>query len=426
MPEALGVGLAGFGTVGRGLAEVLCSNPEWVARRAGRPVRLKTVADIHPDFRPDIEARGAAMTTNWRDLLTDPEIGVVVELIGGTTVAREIIREALAAGKHVVTANKKLLAEHGAELFALAAGKGLHLGYEASVGGGIPIVGSLRDGLAGNRPRKIIGIMNGTANFILTEMTARGMEFAAALKMAQELGFAEADPTLDIEGLDAAHKLVILIRLAFGRDLPLSEIKVTGITVVTPLDIALARQLGFQIKLLAQAREAEGRIEAGVYPALVPDSYLLAAVTGSFNALRVEGAAGPVMLYGHGAGGLPTGSAVLADIIQVARGVPANNTGFTDQTLPRAEVLDLDEAVSEHYLRFTAPDRHGVLRDLGGIMADHGISIAQAIQKGQNAGGTVPLVFLTHAAPAGQVHQAMRAAEERGLAVERIMHYRIL
>ena len=424
--KPLNVGLAGFGTVGAGLAEVLRENRDWVASRLGRPVNLAAVAERNPDLRPAIEAHGAAFVDDWRKLVDDPAIEVVVELIGGTRVAREVIRTALEKGKHVVTANKALLAEHGAELFPLAARMGLHLGYEASVAGGIPLVQTFKGALSANRTLKLIGILNGTANFILTEMSQRGMDFADALKLAQEKGFAEADPTLDIEGVDTAHKLVLLIRLAFGKDYPLASLPVTGITVVTPMDIAFAREFGFGIKLLAQAREIDGCIEAGVYPALVPDHYLLAQVAGSLNAVRLEGNAGPIMLYGHGAGARPTGSAVLADIVHCGRGCAPDNTGFTTEPLPPACILDLDEAVSLHYLRFMVPDRPGVLRDLGGVMADNDISIAQVIQKGEDVGDGVPIVLLTHEAKAGQVHAAMRQVDAQGLVKSRTMHYRIL
>lgn len=424
--KPLNIGLAGFGTVGSGLAEVWRQNRDWVASRLGRPVVLRAVAERNPALRPAVEAFGAQFVDDWRKLVDDPDVDVVVELIGGTGVAREVIKTALEKGKHVVTANKALLAEHGGELFPLAAKMGLHLGYEASVAGGIPLVQTFKGGLSANRTLKLIGILNGTANFILTEMSQRGMDFADALKMAQDQGFAEADPTLDIEGVDTAHKLQLLIRLAFGKDYPLAKLPVTGITVVKAMDIAFAREFGYGIKLLAQAREVDGRIEAGVYPALVPDHYLLAQVSGSLNAVRLEGNAGPIMLYGHGAGALPTGSAVLADIVHCGRGCAPDNTGFTAEPLPAAEILDLDEAESLHYLRFMVPDRPGVLRDLGGVMAEHDISIAQVIQKGEDVGDGVPIVLLTHEAKAGQVHAAMRQVDGMGLVKSRTMHYRIL
>ena len=427
MLEPLKIGLAGFGTVGGGLAEVLESGRKEMIQRTGRDIVLVKVAERNETRRAAIEAKGATMTTDWKDLVNDPGVDVVVELIGGTTVARDLIQAALEAGKHVVTANKALLAEHGDELFPLAAKNNVHLGFEASVAGGIPVLDALRGGLAGNRIRSLIGILNGTANFIMTEMTARGMEFETALKMAQEKGFAEADPTLDIEGVDAAHKLTLLIQLALGRYYPLADLPVTGISVVKPMDIAFAHEFGYTVKLIAQAREVDGRIEAGVYPALVPDDNLLASVQGSFNAIRFEGDAGPVMLHGHGAGDLPTGSAVLADIMAIARGEAPNILGFIDTELPRADVLDLDAAVSKHYVRFIVPDQPGTLRDIAGIMADHDISLHQVIQKGRSEGDEgIPLVFLTHEATADAIHTAMRRAEAQGLTRGKTMHYRIL
>jgi len=427
MLEPLIIGVAGFGTVGSGLAEVLAKSRDRVTARTGRDIVISKVAERNESRRAAIESYGASMTTNWKDLIDDPQIKVVVELIGGTTVARELITTALKAGKHVVTANKALLAVHGAELFPLAAENNVHLGFEASVAGGIPVLDALRGGLAGNRIRSLIGILNGTANFILTEMSTRGLDFGTALKMAQDKGFAEADPTLDIEGVDAAHKLTLLIQLALGRYYALDKLPVTGVTVVDPMDIALAKEFGFSVKLIAQAKEVDGKIEAGVYPALVPQNYLLAAVQGSFNAIRFDGDAGPVLLHGHGAGDLPTGSAVLADIMAIARGEAPNILGFTGTTLPEAEILDLDAAVSQHYVRFIVPDQPGVLRDIAGILADNGISLSQVIQKGRAEGdASVPLVFLTHEATADAVHSAMRQADAQGLTRGKTMHYRIL
>ncbi len=427
MLEPLKVGLAGYGTVGSGLAAVLSGAKQRVLARTGREIKLAKVADLDERKRPAIEAHGAVMTTDWRELVNDPEIDVVVELIGGTTIAKTIIEAALRAGKHVVTANKALLAEHGRELFPLAEEMNVHLGFEASVAGGIPVLDTLRGGLAGSRISSLIGILNGTANFILTEMTDKALEFATALKMAQDKGFAEADPTLDIEGIDSAHKLVLLVQIALGRYYPLTKLPVTGISVVTPMDIDFARELGYSVKLIAQAREVGGSIEAGVYPALVPHSYLLASVKGSFNAIRFDSPDGPVLLHGHGAGDLPTGSAVLADIMAIARGEAPNILGYTETRLPDAEILDLDAAVSAHYVRFTVQDQPGVLRDIAGAMADHGISLHQVIQKERAAEGEgIPLVFLTHEATADAVHKAMRQVEAAGLTLGKTMHLRIL
>lgn len=426
--KPLNVGLAGFGTVGGGLAEVMAMNADWIERRVGRALKLKSVCDRDETKREAVLAKGAGFTNNLDDLLKDPEIDVVVELIGGTGIAKSFIESALDAGKHVVTANKALLAEYGHEIFPKAARKGLHLGFEASVAGGIPLVETLKGSLAGNRIHTVLGIMNGTANYILTEMTDKAMEFDAALAMAQDLGYAEADPTLDVDGGDAAHKLTLIIQLAFGEFYPYEKLPVTGISVVKPMDIAFAREFGYEIKLLAQARVIDGRVEAGVFPALISGENLLAKVKGSFNAIRLEGNGGPIMLYGYGAGDLPTGSAVLADIMTIAKGAPACVFGFTDEALPDADIMNLDDAVSPHYLRFIVPDRTGVLRDIGGVMAENGISIAQAIQKDESGtpGEGVPLVLLTHKAKADDIHRAMDLADEKGLCLERAMHYRIL
>jgi len=424
--NAFYIGLAGFGTVGSGLAKVLAMNRAWVKRRTGRDMVIKTVADLHKDKESSAQAIGASFTTDSRDLIRDPEIDVVVELIGGTNAARDLIKDALLAGKHAVTANKALLAEHGTELFALAAKAGLHLGYEASVAGGIPLVQTFKGSLAGNRTEKVLGILNGTSNFILTEMTVRGMDFKAALKLAQEKGYAEADPTLDVEGVDAAHKLVLLIRLAFGKDFPLSGLTITGISKVEPMDIHFAREFGYRIKLIAQAGEVNGKIEAGVFPALVHETDLLAAVHGSFNAVRLTGNAGPILLHGYGAGDLPTGSAVLADIMAVARGREPDNTGFVDPDLPRAQIMDPLECEYRHYFRFVVADRPGVMAGISAAMAGRGISIAQAVQKGDESAENVPIVFLTHAAPAGAVQAVLKEIDAMDFILAPTVHYRIL
>lgn len=422
------LGVAGLGVVGSGLLRVLAENRDWIARRVGAEFVVKTVLVRDPGKPRDATLPDAAQLVVDPALLTeDPEIDVVCELMGGLTTAKDLVSAALKAGKHVVTANKALLAQHGNELFALAEDKGRRLAFEAAAAGAVPVVGALRELLASNRIEKVLGILNGTANFILSEMTNQGLDYEDALKRAQELGFAEADPTLDVEGWDAAHKLVLLIRLAFGVDYPLHKLVVHGVADVQALDIAYARDFGCKIKLIAQARDIDGHLEAGVMPMLVPDSYLLASVEGAFNAVRIDGnACGPIMLYGQGAGSLPTGSAVLADLLNIARGDLEHNLGFVDSELPKARIVDCDEAASRHYLRFMAPDRPGVLRDIGGRMAEHGVSIAQVVQKGEDQGKGVPIVFLTHPAQATEVHAAMSDVNADGLSQGRIVHYRIL
>jgi homoserine dehydrogenase len=419
--------LAGLGTVGGGVAELLEENRDWIRRRTGRDVVIKAVADRDESKRARVEAMGAELVDDIQKLIHDPDIDVVVELIGGTGAARELIVGALEAGKHVVTANKALLAEHGSEIFPLAAAKGLHLGFEASVAGGVPLLQSVKETLAANRVHRLLGILNGTANFILSEMTDKGMPFDQALKLAQEKGFAEADPTLDIEGMDTAHKLVLLIQLAFGQYLPLSDLPVRGISGVDPTDIGYAREFGYQIKLIAEARDLGGQIEAGVFPALVSGQYLLASVRGSFNAVRLEGNAGPIMLHGHGAGDLPTASAVLGDLIAISRGAAPNNLGFVDVDLPRAVQQPPELTVSRQYLRLLVPDRPGMLRDLGAAMADNEVSLAQIIQKGEPTNDRmVHIVALTHESTAKDIQGALDQLRAEDLLGGEPIWYRIL
>ena len=425
--KELVLGLAGYGVVGTGLARALEEAHQLIPERTGRSLRIKTilVRDVsRPREWPVPE--GARLTTSLEDLLGDPEIDVVVELIGGTTTARDILRRALEAGKHVVTANKALLAENGEDLFRLAAAGNLHLGFEASVAGGIPIVHTLRNGLAANRILSLSGILNGTCNYILSEMTHKGIAFNQALSEAQQLGFAEADPTLDVGGFDAAHKLVLLIRLAWGVEYPYTRLPVQGIDTMDPVDIAFARELGYRIKLLGHARMTDNGLEAGVFPTLLHESFLLSSVDGAFNAIRVKGSASrSVFLHGRGAGATPTGSAVLSDLLDIARDAKPNNTGFLRQTPFPATIHNPDEDVDPYYFRLQVPDNPGVLRDVAGAMAENGISIAHAIQKGQ-APDIVPLVFMTHKATALAVKNALARLEELGLLRAAPVCYRVL
>ncbi len=429
MNDVIRLGLAGFGTVGSGVARVISENGELIRRRTGKRLHVKTVLVRNPGkargFDPGPET---AFTTDPSRLWGDPEIDIVIELMGGTSTAYEVIENSLKNGKHVITANKALLAERGRPLFRLAGEKNLGLYYEASVAGGIPIVQTLKESLAANRIEKLVGILNGTANYVLSEMTTNHLEFGTALEQAKLLGYAEADPTLDIEGIDAAHKLIVLIRLAYGAHYPFERLPVTGITSVTSEDIRFAYEFGYRIKLIGQAREVDGKIEAGVFPALVKYTYLLARVGGNYNAVRVEAnAAGPLMLSGQGAGALPTASAVLADILALVKckGVP-DNTGFTEKILPDADILDPDLAVAEHYFRFTVADRPGVMAAIAGVMGELNISIAQAVQKGDASGRSVPIVFLTHGARTRDVNEAVRRIDAQDFIMAPTVHFRIL
>jgi len=426
------IGLAGFGVVGQGLASILSGSAQWVERRLGRKVLVHAVALRDPDKARAVPLPpGARVLTNPLELAQDPDVDIVVELMGGLGMAYDLIRLALASGKHVVTANKHLLAERGEELFALAAQKGVGLYYEASVCGGIPIVQTLKESLAGNRILAVTGILNGTSNFILSRMSSKGLTYEAALRKAQRKGYAEADPTLDVEGLDAAHKLALLIRLAYGHDYPLHKLPATGITGVTPLDIAYAKEFGCQVKLIGQAKMVDGRIMAGVHPMMLSDSYLLAQVHGAFNAVRVVGdAVGAVMLYGQGAGGMPTGSAVLADIMALARdGAAPNNTGFPEKMLPPADILPPEEECSRRYFRFNVEDKPGVLAALAKALGDAGISIYQVVQKvdpGAPDSSVVPIVFMTHQAKQRDVDTALAGIRSMPFVKAEPVHLRVL
>jgi homoserine dehydrogenase len=430
MPKGkIRLGLAGFGTVGTGLARILMENQEWIQRRLGSEVTISSilVRDLGKgrDFLPDPSTK---FTSDLSDLIHDPEVDIIVELMGGVHTAYEVIYQSLNAGKHVVTANKALLAHRGPELFSLAAEKNLGLYYEASVAGGVPLVQTLKESLAGNKIKNLTGILNGTANFILSEMTAQKINFSEALQKAQEKGYAEADPELDIGGMDAAHKLCVLIRLAYGHDYPLDLLPVEGISQVHPYDIEMAKVFGYRIKLLAQVKEKSGHLQAGVFPVLISEDHILAKVEGPFNAILIEGnAVGPIMLYGQGAGDLPTGSAVLSDIMALVRnGSFPNNTGFLEPTLPQAQILEPELTVFRHYFRFTVQDKPGVLSSLSGIMGERNISIAQVVQKQQQNGKAVPVVFLTHAAQMKNVKDALKDMTDSGLLSAPTVHYRIL
>ena len=425
MNTTLTLGLAGLGTVGGGLVRLLSENADELRARSGCDFRLKTVAVRDPNRKRDLP-EGVALTTDPLSLAEDPDIDVVIELMGGIDVPKRLIARSLENGKQVITANKALLAEEGASLFRLAEEKGSALLYEASVAGGVPIVQTLKESLTGNRIASLEGILNGTGNYILSEMTSKGVDFASALAEAQAKGYAEADPTLDIDGFDTAHKLVLLIRLAWGVNYPYTEMPITGIRDLNKMDIDFAREFGYRIKLLGRARMRDGRLEAGVFPTLVNHTYLLARVGGAYNAVRVEGnAVGSLFLHGLGAGSLPTASAVLGDLISVARGNNKLNSGFVQQVLPHADILSPEESRSTYYMRFMVKDDPGVLRDLSGALSDQGVSIAQALQKGQSEAG-VPLVFMTHEASVSAVRTAIETRRESDSLLAPAICYRVM
>jgi homoserine dehydrogenase len=403
MDQVVKVGLIGFGTVGTGVVKILCNNADLIARRVGRKVVLIKIADLDITTDRGVTIPSGILTTDVNDILNDPQIDIVVELIGGHEPAKRFILQALSSKKGVVTANKALLADHGEEVFEAAFKAQADLGFEASVGGGIPIIRSLTEGLAGNQLTSITGIMNGTSNYILTRMTQEGRDFHDILKEATREGYAEADPTLDIEGIDAAHKLVIMVNLAYGTPIPMSAVYTEGISKISTVDIAFARELGFTIKLLGIAKFQDQVIEARVHPTLVPTESPIAQVNGVYNAIHVVGdAVGDIVLYGQGAGSLPTASAVVGDIIDLARNhihgsfsrVPA--TSFQWESRHPLTIKPMAEIHSRYYLRCMVKDQPSVLSTISGVLGKQGISISSVLQKGRKEGQPVPLIILTH------------------------------
>ena len=409
----------GLGTVGGGTFNVLRRNADEISRRAGRAIRVVRAAarDYDPAGLEGIDS--VPVTDDAFEVVNDPQVDIVVELIGGYSPARELVLQALENGKHVVTANKALIALHGNEIFAKAREKGLTVAFEAAVAGGIPIIKALREGLAANHIEWIAGIINGTGNFILTEMRDKGRAFADVLAEAQALGYAEADPTFDVEGIDAAHKLTILASLAFGIPLQFDACYTEGISKIEPQDVAWAEELGYRIKHLGITRKTDAGIELRVHPTLIPERRLIANVDGVMNAVLVQGdAVGPTLYYGAGAGALPTASAVVADIIDVTRTLttdPENRVphlAFQPDELSELPILSMDEVRTAYYLRLQVADRPGVLAKLTGILGDAGISI-EAIKQQEPAPGEthVPLVMLTHQVREGDMNQAIAAME---------------
>ena len=407
------VGLIGFGTVGSGLAEVLLSQQERLQQRSGLTIRLAKVADTSAKELP-AQFADTALVNDAAELINDPDIDIIVELIGGIQPAKTFVMEAIAAGKHVVTANKALLSQEGKEIFAAAAAKGVEVGFEASVGGGIPLIKGLKEGLVANNILSIMGILNGTANYILTRMTDEGSAFADVLKDAQDLGFAEADPTYDVEGIDTAHKLAILMTMAYGMNITHDEIVTEGISSIEPVDIDFAREFGCRIKLLAISRNHGDHVEARVHPTMVPESHLLASISGAYNAVHFTGdMVGNVLLYGQGAGKMPTGSAVAADVMDIARDIAAGSVGrvpslsYLPENIKDRAVTPLDQLACPYYFRFTALDKPGVLSAVSTVLSRHKISIESVIQKGREEDEPVSIVMQTHTAVESAVSAAL-------------------
>ena len=412
--KPINIAILGCGTVGTGVARLLLENADIMRDRVGCDLNLKYVADIDTETDRGIAFAPGVMIPDAARAIADPEVDIVVETIGGEGIAKQMMLDAIAAGKHVVTANKALLAKHGNAIISAATEKGVDLAYEASVGGCMPIIKTVRESLVGNRISAMTGILNGTCNYILSKITDEGVVFEKALAEAQAKGYAEADPTLDVEGLDAAHKLAILAALAFGMQINFDDVYIEGISRITPMDIEFAAQFGYRIKLLAITKFDGQAVEARVHPTMIPFDNMLSNVNGTLNAISVSGdAVGDILLYGHGAGMMPTASAVVSDIADIARNLSSSGAGrvpvlgFQADKVRAIPVMPMDDIVTNYYFRFDALDRPGVLAAIAGILGKYSISLKYVHQKGRKTNGSVPVVMLTHHAREKDVRQAL-------------------
>jgi homoserine dehydrogenase len=427
------VGMIGFGTVGSGVVGILQKNSRLIEKRMGAKLILKRIADIDLETDRGVKLKPGVLTRRAEEVIKDPEIDIVMELIGGIEPAKTFILKAIRNKKHIVTANKALLALYGDEIFREAHRFGVDVNFEASVGGGIPLIRSIKEGLVANQIYSIFGILNGTSNYILSKMTDEGRDFKEVLKEAQEKGYAEANPTYDIEGIDAAHKLSILVRLAFGTSLRFQEIFIGGISEITPLDIQFGREFGYRIKLLAIAKMEKGKIEAHVHPTMIPEGHLLSTVEGVFNAIYIKGdAVGPALFYGQGAGQMPTGSAVVSDLVELGRNLLVQAKGhrvpslsYQEFAIEKNPLKRIEEVVMPYYMRFSALDRPGVLSKISGILGKNDISIVSVIQKGRRIKGSVPVVMMTHEAKEKNVRQALKEINRLGVILGKTMFIRV-
>ena len=431
--EPVKVGVLGLGTVGCGTANILMRNADEIARRAGRGIQI-TIASMRDTKKSRAcDTSSIMLTKDSNKVVTDPNVEIVIELIGGADEAKDLVLKAIEHGKHVITANKALIALHGNEIFQSAQEKGVTVAFEAAVAGGIPIIKAIREGLAGNSIQWLAGIINGTGNFILTEMRDKGRDFDEVLKEAQQLGYAEADPTFDVEGIDAAHKLTILASIAFGVPLQFENVYTEGITQITREDVAYAAELGYRIKHLGIAKRTTKGLELRVHPTLIPRRRLLANVDGVMNAIVVKAdALGPSLYYGAGAGAEPTGSAVVADLVDVVRALtsdPENRVphlAFQPGALSDIPILSMDDVSTAYYLRIHVQDRPGVLADVTQIFADHAISIEAIIQKEPQANiSSVPIIILTHEVNEQNMNKAISEIEKLEAVTNKIMRIRL-
>lgn len=430
--SSVNVGIIGFGTVGSGTVEILLKNRETISSRVGCELVIKKIADLDTARDRGVAVPSDLLTTDAMEIIRDPRIDVVVEVIGGLTHARDFILKAMESKKHVITANKALLAEHGAEIYDAAMKHGVSLGFEAAVGGGIPVIRSLREGLSANRIHTIMGILNGTSNYILTRMSQKQLSYDSAVEEAIRLGYAEDPPTLDVDGTDAAHKLAILLSIALGVPIPFHSIYREGIDRLTPDDIRFAADFGFSIKLLAIARTSGDRVEARVHPAMVSLDHIMANVNGVYNAIYLEGDfVGPNLYYGYGAGKRPTGSSVVSDLMHLARQMQCGCKGVISPlaharpSLRQVGVQPIEELRTTYYFRFSAKDSPGVLSKISGILGENDISIYSVIQKGRDLNGSVPVVMLTHEAKESSVQRALGQMEHLDVLMDKTLTIRV-
>lgn len=431
--KPINVGLLGIGTVGGGTFNVLQRNAEEIMRRAGRPIRITVVADKNIVLAKKVTGGTCRVTDDAFSVVSDPEVDIVIELIGGYGVAKELVMKAIANGKHVVTANKALLATHGNEIFKAAQDKGVMVAFEAAVAGGIPIIKAVREGLTANRIEWIAGIINGTTNFILSEMRDKGLSFDTVLKEAQRLGYAEADPTFDIEGVDAAHKITILASIAFGIPMQFDKAHIEGISKLDATDIKYAEQLGYRIKLLGITKRTDEGVELRVHPTLIPSKRLIANVEGAMNAVLVHGdAVGATLYYGKGAGAEPTASAVIADLVDITRmhtADPENRVphlAFQPNAMADLKILTMDDVITSYYLRMRIQDKPGVLADITRILADEQISIDAMIQKEPSEGEEqTDLIMLTHQTREKRVNAAIAKIEALSVVAGKVTKLRL-
>lgn len=432
--KKVNVGIIGFGTVGSGVVKLYLDKINEIKKRLNFELNLKTVADKLKKSKEGVKApKSIKITDDAYEIINDPEIDIVVELVGGKTIAKTFIIDAIKKGKHIVTANKALLAEDGEDIFNLADKNNVEVGFEASVAGVIPIIRSIKENLSGDSVESVYGIINGTCNYILTKMTEEDKKFGDVLKEAQEKGYAEADPTLDIEGIDAAHKISILTTLSFGKRVNFKDIYREGITNITNLDIKFASNFGYSIKLLGISKRQGDNIEVRLHPTLIPKNHPLASVRMEFNAVFVKGyGSGPILLYGKGAGMMPTASAVMGDIISIGRNIANGvsciipNRGYIPKYIENAKILNIDDIVSKYFIRLMVVDRPGILAAISGILGKKNISIASVIQEGRNEeGGAVPLVIITHETKEKRLREALKEIEKLNITFDKPAFLRI-